>query len=170
MARKNAIISVETGDNGELIFTVGEAGCFTFDANSASDEIRTKAMLHGFRQKIADGAAFPKEANATEKDKLEAMKAIAIRLANGDWKASRGEGATVQTGIVLRAWLEFVETSAKAKKAKFDREAATDLFKAKGWATIRKIDAVKDIIERMKAEAGDVSAVNADDLLGELGI
>jgi len=170
MARKNALISVETTEAGEMLFTVEGAGSFTFAAMSAPEETRQQAMLHGFRQKISDGAAFPKEVNATAEDKLKAMQAIAERLSAGGWKAKRGDGVTVQTGIVLRAWLEYVETKAKAAKAPFDREAATKLFTDTGWATIRKISEVGEIIERIKAESGTASNVDANALLASLGL
>jgi len=171
MARKNSLISLSITETGVMVFEVGDAGSFSFNPTTSSEEIRNRAMLHGFAQKISDGAAFPKEANATPSDKLSAMEAIALRLADGEWKAKRGDGTAVQTGIVLRAFLEWVETSAKAKKAPFDPEASKAKFaEIGGWATAKKIAPVAEIIERMKAESGTASEVDADALLAALGL
>ena len=172
MARKNAIVSVEL-DNGNPIFTVAGEGSFSLDLSGLSDEIRNRAMLHGIVQKISDGAALGKD--ATPGDKFVNMKAIADRLADGEWSKSRGEGSGSVAGISFRAFREYVETMAAKRKKPIPSEAEIRaVYDAKdraGQLALRTVPEIAEIIERMKSERGPkASAVDAETLLADLGL
>ena len=172
MARKNAIVSVEL-ENGNPIFTVAGEGSFSLDLSNLSDEIRNRAMLHGIVQKISDGAALGKD--ATPGDKFVNMKAIADRLADGDWSKSRGEGAGPVAGIIFRAFREYVEIMAAKRKKPIPSEAEIRaVYDAKdraGQLALRTVPEIAEIIGRMKSERGPkASAIDAETLLADLGI
>lgn len=179
MAKKNSVISVEF-DNGNLRFAVANAGEFTLNLSSLSDDLREKALVHGLTQKISDAAAISKADLPTDpveaaKVKFEAMKAVADRLAEGDWSKRSGDGSGPVAGIIFRAFVEFVSNAAKAKKRPVPSEAEIRaVYDAKdraGQLALRNVPEIAAIIERMKSERGTGTAkVDTSALLGELGI
>lgn len=59
------------------------------------DPVDDAAMVHGFKQKIADAAAIPFAKNdryATDQEKRDAMQAVVDRLNDGKWNAELGGG------------------------------------------------------------------------------
>lgn len=179
MAKKNSVISVEF-DNGNLRLAIADVGEISLALASLSDDIREKALVHGLTQKVSDAAAIAKAdlpADATEaaKVKFEAMKAVADRLAEGDWSKRSGDGAGPVAGVIFRAFVEFVTNAAKAKKRPAPSEAEIRaVYDAKdraGQLALRNVPEIAAIIERIKSERGASAAkVDASALLGELGI
>lgn len=180
MAKKNSIITVDVMESGVLRFVVDGAGDFTVETFNLSEEIRRRAMDHGLVQKISDAAAIAKAdlpADATEaaKVKFEAMKAVADRLAEGDWSKRSGDGSSPVAGVIFRAFVEFVTNAAKAKKRPAPSEAEIravyDGKDRAGQLALRNVPEIATIIERLKSERGAGAAkVDASALLGELGI
>ena len=179
MAKKNSIITVDVTDNG-LTFIVNGAGDFTLTFSSLTDDLRHKALIHGLVQKISDAAAIakadlPADPVEAAKVKFEAMKAVADRLAEGDWSKRAGDGSGPVAGIIFRAFAEFVANAAKAKKRPAPSEAEIravyDVKDRAGQLALRNVPEIAAIIERMKSERGGAAAkVDASALLGELGI
>jgi cytochrome c556 len=176
MARKNSIISASLNDVGAIVFAVVGEGEFTIDPiNDLTDAVSKRAVIHGLVQKVCDAAAMSK--GATPSDKFAAMQAVAERLKgpDGEWSKRSGEGSGPVQGLIYRAFREFVETTAKAKKAKCPDEAAIravyDGKDRAGQLALRTVPAIAEIIERMKAEKGSTaSPVEVENLLGELGL
>lgn len=177
MARKNAIIACDI-DGDTLTFTVNDAGEFTLNASSLSDDIRREALIHGLRQKISDGAAIPRDQLPDDpaeaaKMKFAAMAEIVDRLRNGDWSARRGDGSAPVAGIIYRAFEEWVLARAAEKGATLSPEQVRASYDARDRAAqlaLRNVPAIADIIARMKAEKGGASSVDADAILADLGI
>ena len=181
MARKNSLISVTVADNGALTFTVGNAGTFSVDPATLSDDVTRRAMLHGLVQKVSDAAAIAKSelTGNAEKDaaaKFAAMQSVANRLAEGEWSKRSGDGSGPVAGIIYRAYEEFVLTRfAKAKKDAPTVEAIRAQYDGMGRAgqlALRNVPDIAKVIERIKSErpAKDVAAVDTSSLLGELGL
>ena len=95
-----------------MTFVVVGAGQFEFDAAAASgtdtareslSDVGLQALLHGFRQKISDAAAIPRDPktgqSATPGEKLDAMAKVAERLMNGEWNQATRE----RTDMLLEA-------------------------------------------------------------------
>ena len=179
MAKKNSIVSVEYAENN-LRFAVVGAGGFNLDIPALAEEIRTKAMVHGLVQKISDAAAIaktelPADPIEAAKVKFEAMRSVAERLMSGDWSKRSSDGSAPVAGIIYRAFAEFVADAAKAKKRPVPTDAEIRaVYDAKdraGQLALRNVPEIAAIIERMKSErGGDAAKVDANALLGELGL
>jgi len=171
MARKNAIVSVAVA-SGAITFTVADVGDIVVDVTKLSDEITERATYHGLVQKISDAAALGKD--ATPADKYNAMKAVADRLVDGEWKQSRGEGAGPVAGVIFRAFVQWVGDRAKAaKKPAPATEAIRAVYDGKTRAeqlALRNVPEIAAIIETLKAEKQPKTAVDSAALLADLGL
>ena len=98
-AKSNSVVTHSIGAEGVLTFNVRGAGSFTFDPATASKTVIARAMLHGFIQRISDGAALSRDPEtglpATPEAKLERMRAIADHYASGtdDWNRKKADQA-----------------------------------------------------------------------------
>lgn len=177
MARKNSVVS-SGWDSGILAFEIvgGNADSSTavieIHADKLTDDIREHAMFHGLTQKISDAAALGKD--ATPSDKYAAMKAVADRLLDGEWKQSRGEGAGPVAGVIYRAFSQWVMDMAKAKKvAAPSPDAVRAVYDSKTRAeqlALRNVPAIAAIIETIKAAKTPAKALDTDELLAGLGL
>lgn len=181
MARKNSLVSLARGDDGTLTFTVGTAGSFTVDPAKLADEIRDRAMIHGLVQKVSDAAAIPKSdlpegADAIAAVKFEAMKSVADRIIAGEWAKRSGDGSGPVSGLIFRAFSEWVADMAAKKKVDAPSEeklrATYDGKTRAEQLALRNVPAIAKIIDRIKSERGAVAAKSIDtgSLLGELGL
>ena len=181
MARKNALISDNVTENGALAFNVGEAGGFEFNPAEVAEEIRNRATVHGFVQKLSDAAALPKseltgDAKKDAETKLAAMLAVRDRLVAGEWSKRSGDGSGPVAGIIYRAFEEWVGDM--ARKSKKDAPDATtirakyDAMDRSAQLALRNVPAIAKIIDRIKSERGASNAAQVDtgELLGELGL
>lgn len=179
MPRKNALITVEAGESGALTFTVGSAS-FTIDPATFAEEIRNRAMAHGFVQKISDAAAIAKseltgDAAKDAATKFEAMRSVAERLESGEWSKRSGDGSGPVAGIIYRAFEEWaLAMAAKGKKDAPTAEKLRSVYDAKSRAeqlALRNVPAIAKIIDRIKSERGTTGeAVDTSALLAELGV
>ncbi len=170
MARKNAIVSVETTEQS-IAFVVDGVGTIDIDLASLASEVTSRAIIHGIVQKVSDAAALGKD--ATPSDKFQAMKAVADRLIAGNWNKPAGEtGAPVQ-GLIWMAYREVMQSlAAKAKKtvsdddlrAKYDAKSRADQL------ALRTNPEIAKVIERIKSERQtNNTVIDTDALLAELG-
>lgn len=180
MPRKNALITVAAND-GILSFTVGEAGSFNLNPTELSDEVRARAEVHGYVQKISDAAAMPKSefkgksAAEIATMKLNAMTAVRDRLVAGDWSKRSGEGSGAVAGIIYRAFEEYVLDVAKAKKVKTPPtpeaiRARYDAMSRGEQLALRSVPEISAIMDRIRADRGAKVEVDTSTLLGELGL
>lgn len=176
---KKSIISTEV-EGTAISFNVEGAGSFFIDYTNLTEELRTRALVHGIVQKISDAAAMPKADLPSDpieaaKTKLEAMQSVADRLIAGDWSKRNGEGGGPVAGVIFRAFAEWVEARAKAaKKPAPTAEAIRAVYDAKTKSeqlALRSVPEIAAIIERIKSERGGAAVkVDADSLLDELGL
>lgn len=85
--RANAVVQVRKMD-GKLEFLVkGVSTPIVFDPDKCSAEVRARAMIHGFTQRISDGAALSRDTAtglpATPEAKHARMKALADHYMSG---------------------------------------------------------------------------------------
>jgi len=171
MARKNSVVSV---DANETLITFNVEGQPTLSLVFAnlSDDVRTRAMVHGLVQKVSDAAALPKNEDgspASPADKHAAMEAVISRLMEGEWnKRGEASGDSAPAGLIRRAVIEWAvangRTEAKAIAFYESKDRA-------GQLALRKVPEIAAIMERIKSERGasKASTINADDLLAEIG-
>ena len=177
MARKNALISTAL-DGAILSFNVNGAGEFSLNVDELDGTVRREALVHGLRQKISDAAAIsrdvlPDDPAAAAKMKFDAMADVADRLRSGEWNARKGDGSAPVAGIIYRAFEAWAMARAAEKGATLTPEqcrASYDNRDRAGQFALRKVPAIAEIIERMKAERGGSDSVDADAILADLGI
>jgi hypothetical protein len=173
--KANSVVTHAIVD-GKIVFTVKDAGTFTFDPNKASATNRARAIVHGFIQRIADGAAISRNPDngqpATAADKMARMQRIADHYESGaeEWAMRAATGPRKpDAGLIV---LAMTRTVAKgdadranalidgiATKRGIDRDAALAV-----WASVEDVAAE---MARIRAERATVK-VSADDLIAEM--
>lgn len=180
MAKKNSIIAAAFADN-IITITVTDAGEISLPLASLTDELKTRAMVHGLIQKISDAAAIakselPADPIAAAKVKFSAMSAVAERLREGDWSKRSGEGSGPVAGIIYRAfaeWLADVQKSSKKPPLSDDETRAkyvAAVERCGSHKAVGNLAPVAVIVERLKSERGPVATVDTDSLLADLGL
>jgi hypothetical protein len=183
MARKNSLISVShNAETNVLSFAVGNAGTIELNVNNLSDDIRTRALLHGLVQKVSDAAAIGKDELAGKSAdeiaalKFDAMKSVADRLTgdDADWSKRSGDGTGPVAGIILRAFSQYVaDMAAKRKKPVPSDDAIKSRYSAMSKSeqfALRNVPEIAAIMETLRSEKSSKSSVDTKSLLGELGI
>lgn len=164
MARKNAVVSVAV-EGAVITFTVeGQKKPITLDTSKdLTDDVASRALIHGIVQKISDAAALGKD--ATPADKFEAMLSVRNRIAgpDGEWSKRSGEGSGVVGGVIFRALRNI--------KPEIDEGKLRTWYDAKTRSEQLALRTNPDVaaeIERIKAERGANTNVDADALLADL--
>ena len=180
MAKKNSIIAAEIAGETLTITVTGIATPIVLDTADLPANLNLAARMHGYKQRICDGAAIPKadlspDPVAAAKQKFAAMSAIADALRDGDWSKRSGDGSGPVAGLIYRAFVLYgTEAAAKAKRPAPTDEQFRAVYDAKTRAeqlAMRSIPRIAEIIETLKAERGTkANAVDASALLGELGL
>lgn len=176
MAKSNSVITSTIAEDGQSIsFVVKGCDPFVLDLGKVSPIVRSRAELHGWVQRISDGAALSRDTAdgkpATPEAKRARMLSIAeFYMSGGDeWRMPSGGGGRVfdigrvVLGMVRGGVVEGVDAANEAidklaAKRGIDRVAAAKLF-AGTSAVIEALAA----IDAAKAPTG------ADDLLAEIG-
>ena len=140
-----------------LTIAIDGLGELSIDASTLSDEVRNLALLHGLRQKICDAAAMSK--GATETDKFAAMTAVRDNLLNGEWSKRSSDGTGPVSGLILRAFEQWANEQAIAKKAKTPptSEKIKAFYNSKSRSeqlALRNVRRIAEIIETLKSERG----------------
>jgi len=155
-----------------LSIAIEGVGNLSIDANTLSEEVHNLALLHGLRQKICDAAAMTK--GATETDKFAAMTAVRDNLINGEWSKRSSDGTSPVSGLILRAFEQWANEQAIAKKAKTPptAEKIKALYDSKTRSeqlALRNVPRIAEIIETLKIERGaPKTPIDTDALLGDL--
>lgn len=143
----------------------------TINPAEFSEDVRAYAMLHGFKQKLVDAAAIPRDTetgrSATPAQKADAVMTVLNTLRVGHWNKPRGEGSGTASagGLLYRALCRMYA-------GKMDAEAVRAWLAGKDkeqQAALRGNARIAAIIAEIKAEDAAKAPVNAgDDLLAEL--
>lgn len=148
-------LSVET--NGTVLTfsfpTLPTARPVVFDASKCNAEMRGKAEMHGWKQKISDEAAGTEDASAVRSDLADL---IAVLYEN-KWSTRKAGEPREEPIARLAAAVAEVRKVTVEKALAFLQAATEDIRKA-----IAKSDKVAPVIARMKA------GVKSDDVLGGL--
>lgn len=179
MAKKSLIETTVSDNNAGFTLTVEGAGSIEISVSELPADIQARALIHGLVQKISDAAAMPKadlpddptEAAAV---KFAAMQSVAQRLIDGDWSKRTGEGSGPVAGLIFRAFYAFVCEAAKAKKKPAPSEAeARAVYNSKdraGQLALRNVPRIAELMEQLRAAKAPAKSIDADSLLGELGL
>jgi len=183
MSAKSNLITADADAKVRAITAASDAGIITFTfadnlpsitINSAdfSDAMRAEFLVHGIIQKIRDGAALPKGATLVEK--RDAMIAILDTIREGNWsKRGNGDGDSPVSGLIYRAYRQFIVETCAAKSIAAPDEvktrAAYDARDRAAKLALRTNPAISAIMETLRRPSTSVANVDTDALLAELG-
>lgn len=158
---------------GNIEFTVLNAGKIVFDPAKVSAENRARAMMHGFIQRISDGGALSRNPDtglpATSADKLARMQRIADHLTSGatEW-ALKTAAPRDDTGLVLMALMRVRKLDVDGANALIERMMAkAELDRKAVIANVAKNPDIIRTIGDIKAERAAANTIAAD-LLAEM--
>ena len=171
--KSNSTVTHHLRDDGCIVFTVLGAGEVILDPAKVNEPKTKRAALHGFIQRVSDGAAMSRNAEtgkpASPHDKLASMQRLVHHLHSDgtDWNlraatSERGVDAGLIVMAIMRAGFAATVDEANARveavavKRGIERAAALRV-----WADTEQI--IKAIAE-IKAER---SKVDANDLIDE---
>lgn len=133
--------------NGEVL-TITYPGIkkqLVVDVSEYSDEIRTEAMLHGFKQKFGDAAS-----GRSAAEKFEEASAIHASLRDGEWERTANPDPTpmICAAVARIKKLSLQDVLDAAEKVGEE--------KVREWGSTAKVKAeiLKIRAERLEAEAG----------------
>ena len=179
--KSNSIVTHEVTEAGMILFQVKDAGAFTFDPAKASASIMKRAAIHGFIQRISDGAATGKRDEKTgvaftAGDKFDRMQRIAEHMESGtdNWNLVVASGGQTEGGLVILAIVraklaedvnsaDQLVTRLMAKRG-IERKDALNVWSSTGKVA-EALAAIRAERAMMKAKSADVSA---EDLLAEM--
>lgn len=179
----NSIITHTLSDDKCVItFTVkdaegpGRPGRFTFDVTKAHADMQHMAAVHGFVQRISDGAAMSRDREtgkpATPAEKMARMQAIADHYASGadTWAMNRvaggGEGRGQGPSIVVRAFAALQGMSVADALARVREQAEKQRTTTKAY--LKKLATAKAIIDKVAELRAAEASADGDELLANL--
>lgn len=173
-ARAGSIIQVTRMD-GKLIFDVRGAGNLTLDPDKVSAENRSRAMYHGFEQRVRDAGALLRDTDngksASPADKLESMRRIVEHLMSGatEWAIKQAAGGGTDSGLTIMALMRVKGWDIDAANGQIEKIAlAKGLERKDVLANLAKNPEIIRAVGDIKAERAARSAVDAGDLLDEM--
>lgn len=135
----------------------------------------SQSACHGISQKVGDSSAGAKDKEMTVEDIVMTHDEMIQRLVKGDWFSERASGDSMAgASIIIRALCEASPGKTPEQiKAFLDKklESTQGLTRQALYASFRNpTSKVGQIIRRLEDERlAKSAAVNADDVLGELG-
>lgn len=153
----------------------GRPGRFTFDVTKAHADMQHMAAVHGFIQRISDGAAMSRDREtgkpATPAEKLARMQAIAEHYASGanTWAMNRttgGEGRGQGPSIVVRAFAAIQGISVADALARVREVAEKQRVTTKAY--LKKLATAKAIIDKVAELRAAEASADGDEMLAEL--
>jgi hypothetical protein len=175
--KSNSVLTWAIIDGKWNCTVLGVAKPIIFDPDKASAENRARAMMHGFKQRLADGAAIQRDtdtgASATPEEKAARIQLLADHYMSGstDWAIrvaepkAEGDGTWIAKALVALGKAPDIAAATALIQRFADKKHDGQLGPAR-----KALGAAGDIKEKvleLKAAAVD-SKVNSDDLLGEL--
>lgn len=180
--KSNSIIThALSEDKCVITFTVkdaegpGRPGRFTFDVTGAHADMQHMAAVHGFVQRISDGAAMSRDREtgkpATPAEKMERMKAIADHYASGvnQWGMNRtgnGEGRGQGPSIVVRAFAALQGLSVADALTRVREQAEKQRTTTKAY--LKKLATAKAIIDKVAELRAAEASADGDEMLADL--
>lgn len=181
-AKENSVVTTSYDDAAKTItYTVLGAGALTLHLPRVSEANKTRAVIHGFGQRVVDGAAIPAEPLADTEEgreaqklaraakKFEAMKRLVDHYNEGSdaWSPARTEGVIGLDSTLLAAVAEVIgKTTDEVRglvKAGSERKTVTQrayLAKLAENADVAKV------VDRMRAAGAE--GMDADEELAGL--
>lgn len=147
------------GEAGKVRFVLGNGQAVVIDVAQVPENIRERAMFHGFSQKIGDSVSGMAK-DRKFGDAFAALQDNVAMLVNGQWNAGREGGSS-----------DLVEALAKLKG--LDLEDVRVAVKRMDEETLKRTlshPAVKAEIARMRAERAKVAAKAAKASLDEIDL
>ena len=175
--KSNSVMTWKQVD-GKLVCTVVGVGDITFDPDKASAVNRARAMMHGFKQRLADGAALVRDTEtglpATAQEKFDSIKRLAVHYESGsdEWALrvaepkTEGDGTWLCKALVALGKARDIE-HAEGLVVKFATKAHAGQMGPARKALLAASDIRAKVLE-LKAAAVPASKVSADDLLADL--
>ncbi len=174
--KSNSVVTSAVTEDGIIHITVLGAGKVEFDPTKVDGKLRRRAEIHGWIQRLADGAAKSRDAAtgkpATPHDKLAAIQSIADHYQNGatEWKmAGTGGGRMAQSEIILQALSRVREVDIETLRA---RIAAMAEKKGTKPATLLSALATdKDVaamVLTIQAERAGSTGIDTEELMAEI--
>ena len=163
--KSNSIITHEVSGN-VITFHVKQAGSIVFDMDKVNPANVSHAAIHGFIQRISDGAAMSRDPQtgqpATPADKHARMQSIAEHYMSGvaDWSMRR-EGVGIEGGLLFRALSKLYPNKSADELRTFIEGVST-----KERAALMVSPKVKPIVDELRAAS--VGDINAEDILAKL--
>lgn len=172
--RANSIITTKVWQRN-LHISVAGVGEMVLDVDKVSAENRSRAMYHGFEQRIRDAGALLRNtangASASAQDKFDAMKRIVDHLASGstEWNIKAAAGGRTDSGLVIQAAMRVLKLTLEGLEFKIGEMADKHSMDRDG--VLKNLASNPSIIRAMadiKAERAAQSDVGAKDLLAEM--
>lgn len=173
MARANQVVAFTQNEDGTQTFRVGSQS-ITFNPDKASATNRVRAELHGWKQRISDGAALSRDPKTGRSATPEAKFARLASLVNhyeagGDaWDMPRagGGGGRAESSYILEAlaMVQGVDTKTMSERVAANAEKrgiTVDAYLRR----VATAPAVAEAVARIKHGESE----DADDILDELG-
>lgn len=129
--------------------------------------LKNKAAGHGLKQKIHDSFAGEKDVG----DMYLAADDTRKQVLAGQWNVKRDSGGFSGASIVLKALVEHTKKSMEQVKEFLQKKLDADktLTRQGLYASFRKVEKVRDIINRLEAEkASKEGSLDGDAALAEL--
>lgn len=164
--KANSVITHEV--SGDVItFHVKQAGDVVLDMSRVSEACRERAAIHGFIQRISDGAAMSRNPEtgqpATPEEKMARMAALAEHYMSGtsDWSMRREGGIGAEGGLLFRALSKLYPNKTAEELKAFLEGVST-----KERAALMVSPKVKPIVDELRSAA--VGNIDAEDILAKL--
>jgi hypothetical protein len=150
--------------DGELVVTFGDGSCVVVNREAMPAAICEQAMWHGFKQKLIDAAAIPRNTetgrSATLAEKIAAVREVFDRLLAGEWnKVREGGGGTSDQALLVDALCRLQpnavrgDVMAKVKAMTVEERNALMVHK--------KVANIIDVIRAERAKGADGDAILA---------
>jgi hypothetical protein len=169
--RANSVITTSI-DGDVMRFAVLGQPTLQLDIVLVSEQNRSRAMLHGFKQRVSDAAAIPADMQtgkpASPREKWEAMKAIVDHLNSGasEWNIKRAEGGFGGVGIVLQAVANLKKTTVEELEKQLAVIAAREGVEFP--AIVKRLGGSAAVIREVARLKAERAGVDSDELLDEL--
>lgn len=172
--KANSVITHEV--NGNIIsFHVAGAGTLTLDVSKVNAENVQRASVHGFIQRVSDGAAMSRDPKtgkpATPEDKAARMAAIIAHYESGaaEW-SMRGQGTGETGGLLYRALVRHLvmDKGASDDDARKRAKQFMDALDTGEKKALLASSVIKPHADAIRAEAMPDADEKADVLLADL--
>ena len=174
MARSNQVVGFKQNDDGTQVYTIGGESR-TFDPATTSLANQTRAMYHGYRQRLSDKAAIARDPktgqSATPAQKRAAVWAAMDHYMSGSdkWEMERaagGGGGRSDASYILQALANVQDVELKIMSERVAANAEKRGITVEAYLKrVATSPAVAEEVARIKHGESE----DADEILDELG-